>query len=325
MDNIKCYKNGSNYASENDSLLISNCSKKLISNFNKTFIKDSKLRNLPGLIFFSFLLMSGVIAYDSYFKVKESQGKLSLPDFNSISTYIHEQTPIVKVLILINQLLLFAFTTSIMGTITSRQQYQQAIGNVLSKKTSLDLNFRKNGMFISCLISTFSSICLATGLLQQKVFIPNTQLEAIEAESYFLLDEYLIHAYLVSMLFYCIFYSSVMSSNYLEAKTASSSIFTGLVISLSLQIALFYFSYAAYSILDKISVSTKSHKITDYKLLLMISTDALFAFMILTSQVIIYLSRSYFSTVCQEFKEELEDNYELIQSDEKIKIERTCL
>jgi hypothetical protein len=292
-------------SSEQESLISFNKSSKIMINFNKAFIYDSKLKNLPGLIFMTFVILIGFILYDVF--VESRLQRLTIPDFSSLFSYLTRQTYLSKMLVIFNQLLLFAFTISLSSSITTRQQYKQA----LKTKQLLDLNFKKNAMVIMCIISTFCLIGISIGLFQDRSKnILATVEPLINSESKPpSINQYLIQIFIMSMYLYNVFFVAIITSNFLEVKTVSTNIFTVLVISLTLQMALFYTSEGAHFILET-SINTKSIvKMIQYKQLLMFTIDILFILMILTSQIILLISGSYFSAVHQELTEELEELY----------------
>jgi hypothetical protein len=292
-------------SSEQESLISFNKSSKIMINFNKAFINDSKLKNLPGLIFMTFVILIGFILYDVF--VESRLQRLTIPDFSSLFSYLTRQTYLSKMLVIFNQLLLFAFTISLSSSITTRQQYKQA----LKTKQLLDLNFKKNAMVIMCIISTFCLIGISIGLFQDRSKnILATVEPLINSESKPpSINQYLIQIFIMSMYLYNVFFVAIITSNFLEVKTVSTNIFTVLVISLTLQMALFYTSEGAHFILET-SINTKSIvKMIQYKQLLMFTIDILFILMILTSQIILLISGSYFSAVHQELTEELEELY----------------
>lgn len=272
--------------------------------------KEAKsIKAIPSIIFFSFLLVFSGVIYECYFLKDKSNTNFSFnPNFNDIQSFLHFVNPITKSFIFLNQLLILLFCYCLVNGINQK---------FISMNTFLKVNLsywslKKNSLYISCFISCFSMILISSGILKY-TSLHSSIIEYIEYE------KYMIHIYLLSSFIFYILLILILSNEIVNSRSNDISMMICLVICLFLQLAIFYLSFIAEFILSNL-ISGTAQYVSEYKQIIMFGVDASFLLFLITTQVFILSSKTFFTHIYEGAAED-----EFIEDKTYLKLDKNTL
>lgn len=298
----------------------------------KIFIhNEKKLTTIPLLISISFMLISIGIIYEFFYISIMEDNKIVFPEFHKINDFIKIITPLTKMFIVINQLLIFMFCFYLLNTLSikdylyyqSQQLKNSSSSTSNSLLSSLSLSTTKQNStsnsnsaisysysyssnnhirtiyFISCFLSCTSLIILSTGILDDSYFY-NNKLESEDlSKRYYSFEKTMVHIYIISTYIYYITLTYILSENFNFFKSIRLSPILGTILMLTLFFIIFYLSYITDLFISDVMHMTNKF-IKEYRQVITFCIDSCFIAFFIFSQTVNYFIKGFFNGLNDE-------------------------